>query len=147
MERRIVICLKSVKKSTQVFRTIRINLSPFTKDFRVWERPIENTSIYLRAYVEAWYANVMSARGDSWGNGSRSKSHPWKLRDITNEHGKRQFLFQKTTAQGPAQGRGVQEPKKDEEHKYIRDELDAINKVIKKEEFEKAAEKLDGTLI
>jgi hypothetical protein len=28
-------------KLTQVFHTSRINLSPFTKDFRVWGTPIE----------------------------------------------------------------------------------------------------------
>ena len=34
---------------TQAFHTYRINLSPFTKDFRVWGATIETKSIYLRA--------------------------------------------------------------------------------------------------
>ena len=33
---------------TQVFHSYRINLSPFTKDFRVWETPIETLPISLR---------------------------------------------------------------------------------------------------
>ena len=37
--------------STQVFHSNRINLSPFTKDFRVWETPIETSSIYLRLSI------------------------------------------------------------------------------------------------
>jgi hypothetical protein len=32
----------------QALHTKRINLSPFTKDFRVWGAPIETISIYLR---------------------------------------------------------------------------------------------------
>ena len=33
---------------TQALHTNRINLSPFTKDFRVWGAPIETYPIYLR---------------------------------------------------------------------------------------------------
>lgn len=33
---------------TQAFHTYRINLSPFTKDFRVWGALIETNPIYLR---------------------------------------------------------------------------------------------------
>ena len=32
---------------TQALHTYRINLSPFTKDFRVWGAPIETKPIYL----------------------------------------------------------------------------------------------------
>ena len=35
-------------QSTQVFHTSRINLSPFTKDFRVWVTPIEIITISCR---------------------------------------------------------------------------------------------------
>ncbi len=35
----------------QALHTERINLSPFTKDFRVWEAPIETISIYLRVFL------------------------------------------------------------------------------------------------
>ena len=39
------LCLASV---AQAFHTYRTNLSPFTKDFRVWGAQIEISSIYLR---------------------------------------------------------------------------------------------------
>ena len=35
--------------NTQALHTIRINLSPFTKDFRVWGANIENILIFLTA--------------------------------------------------------------------------------------------------
>ena len=38
---------------TQAFHTYRINLSPFTKDFRVWGACIENSNIYLRLSVDS----------------------------------------------------------------------------------------------
>ena len=36
---------KNLPTSTQVFHSNRINLSPFTKDFRVWGTPIETIII------------------------------------------------------------------------------------------------------
>jgi len=38
-----------IKFHTQAFHTYRINLSPFTKDFRVWGATIETNTIYLQA--------------------------------------------------------------------------------------------------
>ena len=35
--------------NTQALHTLRINLSPFTKDFREWGANIENLLIYLTA--------------------------------------------------------------------------------------------------
>ena len=37
--------------STHALHTYRINLSPFTKDFRVWGAPIEIIGIYLRTVL------------------------------------------------------------------------------------------------
>ena len=42
---------------TQVFRTDRINLSPFTKDFRVWGTIIENSSTLFQAF---WKEGLLS---------------------------------------------------------------------------------------
>ena len=42
--------------STHALHTYRINLSPFTKDFRVWGALIENTRIYLRT-VHGWFTH------------------------------------------------------------------------------------------
>jgi hypothetical protein len=36
---------------SQALHTNRINLSPFTKDFRVWGAPIEINLIYLRVFL------------------------------------------------------------------------------------------------
>ena len=45
--------------TTQVLHTKRINLSPFTKDFRVWGAPIETKLIYLR--VTLWVTSSTTA--------------------------------------------------------------------------------------
>ena len=45
---RLSVHLNSQSESTQAFHTYRINLSPFTKDFRVWGAIIENSPISLR---------------------------------------------------------------------------------------------------
>ena len=37
--------------STHALHTLRINLSPFTKDFRVWGALIEKNRIYLRTVL------------------------------------------------------------------------------------------------
>jgi hypothetical protein len=44
----IYIILVVMMKLTQALHTERINLSPFTKDFRVWGASIETNLIYLR---------------------------------------------------------------------------------------------------
>ena len=53
LQRQQIICVlsavsPSVQCYTQVLHTKRINLSPFTKDFRVWGTPIETLHISLR---------------------------------------------------------------------------------------------------
>ena len=45
---------KILENLTQVFHSYRINLSPFTKDFRVWETPIETLTISLRLPSGSW---------------------------------------------------------------------------------------------
>ena len=45
--------------TTQALHTKRINLSPFTKDFRVWGAPIETKLIYLR--VTLWVTSSPTA--------------------------------------------------------------------------------------
>ena len=49
---------------TQAFHTYRINLSPFTKDFRVWEAIIETKSIYLWLPVGSFSMNCCIAVHD-----------------------------------------------------------------------------------
>ena len=44
--------------TTQALHTKQINLSPFTKDFRVWGAFIENSNIYLRLSVDSYLNNV-----------------------------------------------------------------------------------------
>ena len=41
--------VRIIHRHTQALHTYRTNLSPFTKDFRVWGAPIETYPIYLKA--------------------------------------------------------------------------------------------------
>ena len=45
--------LQSISLHLKSFTHPRINLSPFTKDFRVWGTPIETNYIYLASILEA----------------------------------------------------------------------------------------------
>ena len=47
--------------STHALHTYRINLSPFTKDFRVWGAPIENIWICLRT-VLGWFTHRLNCK-------------------------------------------------------------------------------------
>jgi hypothetical protein len=44
-------CPRLLRRYPQALHTNRINLSPFTKDFRVWGAPIETNIIYLRVFL------------------------------------------------------------------------------------------------
>ena len=46
----------------QAFHTYRINLSPFTKDFRVWGAPIETKLIYLRLPTGSFLNQIIGVR-------------------------------------------------------------------------------------
>ena len=47
-----LVLIPNLFKLTQALHTDRINLSPFTKDFRVWGASIETISIYLRVSLQ-----------------------------------------------------------------------------------------------
>ena len=51
---------------TQAFHTYRINLSPFTKDFRVWGALIENSTIYLRLSVDSCQKTIIRHHASNW---------------------------------------------------------------------------------
>ena len=51
---------------TQAFHTYRINLSPFTKDFRVWGAFIENSTIYLRLSVDSYQKTITLHLASYW---------------------------------------------------------------------------------
>ena len=59
LQRQQIICVlsavsPSVQCHTQVLHTNRINLSPFTKDFRVWGTSNDYTSISFRLSLDSF---------------------------------------------------------------------------------------------
>ena len=59
---------------TQVFHSARINLSPFTKDFRVWETPIENVTIFQGSLLGSYLPKNNSAGIPTYISPKRQKS-------------------------------------------------------------------------